>query len=283
MTEPLVSALMPVKAFHPEYLQRALASMLDQTCPAWRLVIIVEEPPTDGLHEALRLALDDERIRVVVNEGRKLSGAINTGMRHATTEYTAILLGDDMWAPEAVATLVREIERSPEVDFFHSSRMIIDERDRPISSVHRARTSFALADFARGSPVKHLLCWKRRAGLAVGGLDETLNSVGPDDYDFPWTMAEAGMRFEAVSECLYLYRDHRECYRLTTHLPRSTHTHELRRILRKHGTSRLRTELSVNHARVTYLRQCLYRSRLDRGLKERLGFDPRRGWRDTYQ
>jgi hypothetical protein len=96
-------------------------------------------------------------------------------------------------------------------------------------------------------------------------------------------MAEAGMRFQAIPECLYLYRDHRESYRLTTHLPRSTHTHELRRILRKHGTSRLRTELSVNHARVTYLRQCLYRSSLDRGLKQRLRQDPRRGWRETYE
>jgi hypothetical protein len=95
-------------------------------------------------------------------------------------------------------------------------------------------------------------------------------------------MAEAGLRFEAVPECLYLYRDHRDAYRLTTHLPLSTHTRELRRILRKHGLSRLQAARVVARARGSYLRQCLYKSRLDRWLKERRRYDPRRGWRDTY-
>jgi glycosyltransferase involved in cell wall biosynthesis len=197
MTRPLVTALVPVKQFHREYLRRAVASMLEQTSPDWRLLAIVEEPAEEGLAEALAPALEDERVRVVVNEGRKLAGAINTGMRNATTEYVAILLGDDMWAREAVELLNACIERSPQVDFFHSGRMIVDGDDRPISSHHPARVRFTLEDFAGGSPVKHLLCWRRSAGLAIGGLDESLNSVGPDDYDFPWSMAEAGMRFEA--------------------------------------------------------------------------------------
>jgi GT2 family glycosyltransferase len=283
MNEPLITALLPVKEFHPEYLARALASMLEQTSPAWRLLIVGEEPMTDGLADALAPALRDKRVELVVNEGRQLAGAINTGMRRAATEYTAILLGDDEWAPEAVEVLGGAIERSPDVDFFHSSRVIIDEDSQAISSIYRAQERFTLEDFVHGSPVKHLLCWKRSAGLAIGGLDESLNSVGPDDYDFPWSMAEAGMRFEAIPECLYRYRDHRDSFRLTTHLPRSTHTRELRRIFRKHGTSRLRTELFVNYARVTYLRQCLYRSSLDRRVKERLGADPHRGWRERYE
>jgi hypothetical protein len=62
----------------------------------------------------------------------------------------------------------------------------------------------------------------------------------------------------------------------------STHARELRRILRKHGVSRLRTERSILSAKRRFLRQCLYRTRLDQVLKERLGHDPRMGWRDTY-
>lgn len=283
MTEPLVTALMPVKEFHPEYLERALTSILRQTSPAWRLLVVVDEPPAGQLAAVLAPALRDERVDVVVNESTGLAGAINTGMRQAATEYTAILLGDDMWAPEAVEVLTRCWERSPEVDFFHSSRVIVDEQDRPISPFYRARERFTLDDFLGGSPVKHLLCWRRSAGLSIGGLDESLSSVGPDDYDFPWSMAEAGFRFEAIPECLYVYRDHRECFRLTTHRPRSTHTRELRRILRKHGVRRLRVEQAVARAKANYLRQCLYRSPADRWLKERLGHDPRRGWRDTYR
>jgi GT2 family glycosyltransferase len=274
---------MPVKEFHPEYLRRALDSMLGQTAPDWRLLVIVENPVDEDLADALAPALEDDRVEVVVNEGRKLAGAINTGMRHAATEYVAILLGDDMWAPEAVEVLSERIARSPEVDFFHSGRVIVDADDQPISPFYPARERFTLEDFVGGSPVKHLLCWRRSAGLAIGGLDESLNSVGPDDYDFPWSMAEAGVRFEAVPECLYLYRDHRDSFRLTTHLPLSTHTSELRRILRKHGLRRFQVERAVARAKASYLRQCLYRSRLDRWLKERRRHDPGSGWRETYE
>ncbi len=278
-----MTALMPVRDYHPAYLERAFGSMFAQTSPRWRLLVITEEDRVDDLRVFLEPALADGRVGMLVNEGRKLAGAFNTGIRASETPFTAILLGDDVWAPDAVEVLTSYIERFPDVDFFHSARAVIDEHDRLISSVHPARESFTLADFARGSPVKHLLCWRRETALACGGLDETLDSVGPDDHDFPWTMAEAGARFMAVPHCLYLYRDHRDCFRLTTHLPRSTHTRELRRIMRKHGLSRIRVARAVAAARKNYLRQCLYRSRLDRWLRERIGYDPRRGWRESYE
>jgi GT2 family glycosyltransferase len=280
--EPKLTAILPVKRYHPEYLRRAVGSMLGQTSPHWRLSVVVDELPLDGLGTLLAPALRDRRVDVVLNEGRGLAGAINSGMRRAETDYTAILLGDDMWAPHAVEVLSRRIRRMP-VDFFHSSRVIVDGRDRPISNVYPAIERFTLDHFVRYSPVKHLLCWRRDTGLAIGGLDERSRSVGPDDYDFPWSMAEAGASFAAVQDCLYLYRDHRDSFRLTTHLPRSTHAGELRRILRKHGVGRIRTELAIVHARRTYLRQCLYRNELHRRFKEWVGHDPRAGWRASYE
>jgi hypothetical protein len=159
--------------------------------------------------------------------------------------------------------------------------MIIDGAGRRLS-VMGSRDTFRVEDFVWGSPVKHLLCFRREKALAVGGLDESLNSVGPDDYDFPWTMAECGARFRAAPECLYYYRDHREAYRITTHLPLSVHTREVARILRKHGVGWWTVARVVWSSRRGYLRQCLYRNALDKWLKERLGSDPRRGWRETY-
>jgi glycosyltransferase involved in cell wall biosynthesis len=270
---------MPVKEYHRPYLEAAVESILGQTSPGWRLLVIAEADGVDELTEILAPALADERVRIVVNEGNKLAGALNTGMRHASTDFAGITLADDMWAPEAVEVLTQYIGRFPDADFFHSARAVIDELDRRIV-VQPARSTFSLQDFERGSPVKHLLCWRRETALAIGGLDETLDSVGPDDYDFPWSMAEAGARFMAVPECLYFYRDHRDSFRLTTHLPRSTHRRALRRMLRKHGVGRVATERMVWRASRTYLRQCLYRSRLDRWLKLRISHDARAGWRD---
>jgi glycosyltransferase involved in cell wall biosynthesis len=270
-----VTALLPVKDYHPAHLHAALGSMFAQTSPDWRLLIVAEADRAAAARRELAPHLDDPRVELIANEGRLLSGAFNTGMRHAQTDFVAILLGDDMWSPDAAAVLERNIRERPEVDFFHSAlRTLAPDGGR---HVRPSPTTLGPDDFVRGA-VKHLLCWRRSKALSFGGMDESLNSVGPDDFDFPWSMADHGARFGAIPECLYLYRDHRDSFRLTTHLPRSVHAAELRRIMRKHGTGRVATELHVLVARRTYLRQCLYRSPLDRRLRQRLGLGPRPAW-----
>ena len=257
--------------------------MLTQTDPAWRLLVIVEAGDLAGLRAEIRSHLADPRLQLIPNEGRKLAGAFNTGMRRCETPFAAILLGDDLWAPEAVEVLTRRIDAAPSTDFFHSSRIIVDDEGRGISSVHEARPEFELDDFVRGSPVKHLLCWRVSMALDVGGMDESLNSVGPDDWDFPWTMAEAGATFDAVGEPLYVYRDHRRGYRLTTHLPLSTQVREIRRILRKHGATPDQIRSRIEYDRSRHLRQCLYESQFDQLLRRITGSGPRSAWRETYR
>jgi glycosyltransferase involved in cell wall biosynthesis len=275
---------MPVRAYHEPYLHEAVGSMLGQTCPDWRLLVIAEKSTRARLERVLAHYLADSRIGLTTNEGRKLAGAFNTGMRQAETDYVAILLGDDLWSEAAVEVLTDGIAAFPEVDFFHSSRRIIDDAGRPISSVHRSRPDVSIASFAMGaSPVKHLLCWNRAKGLAIGGMDESLDSVGVDDFDFPWLMAEQGAVFSAIQDCLYIYRDHRACFRLTTHLTRNHHQREIARIMRKHGTDRAAIARQIAGAKRSYLRQCLYRTRVDRWLKSLAGRDAKAGWRESYR
>lgn len=283
MEEYRITILMPLKNYRLEFLKKAIESIMNQSDPHWYVLIIIEKGEYDHFKKVLDRELGDSRIEMITNEGRKLAGAINTGMRYAKTDFVAILLADDMLSSDAVEVLNEYIIRYPSIDFFHSSRVIVDERDHPISSVYKSTENFSVDDFVFGSPVKHLLCWKKDKALTFGGLDETLNNVGPDDYDFPWTMAEKGAAFKAVRECLYLYRDHRECYRLTTHLPLSVHKREIQRIMKKHGVGTFHRWKKILSARRSYLRQCLYRSSLDKRLKEKLGYDAHQGWKEKYK
>ena len=280
--EPLLTILMPLKEYQPTFLKKSIQSVLDQTCPDWELLIIVERRTRNALANLLAATLQHPSIGMIVNEGRRLGGALNTGMRKAASDFVAILFADDLWARDAVAVLREAIGQNPKADFFHSSRIIIDETDRPISSVHHSRASFQLPDFIEASPVKHLLCWRREMGLAVGGIDESHNH-GPDDYDFPWTMAEAGAFFHPLKEPLYLYRDHREGYRLTTHVPLSSQKWALRRILKKHGIDSQRIRARIAAAESSYLQQCLFATHEDRRRKTKRGCDSRLGWRDVYR
>jgi glycosyltransferase involved in cell wall biosynthesis len=280
----MVTALMPVGPYHAGWLGKAVGSVLEQTSADWRLLVIAERRVRAGLESVLAEQLDDPRIELIAKEGRQIGGSYNTGMRRAETEFVAILMADDLWSRDAVEVLTKHIEASPGTDFFHSARRWIDADGRPIGSIGPSQPNVLVDDFLMKSPVKHLLCWRREMGLAIGGMDESLNSVGVDDYDFPWSMAEHGASFQAIPECLYTSRDHRDYFRLTTHLPLSHHKRELARILRKHGADEPTIARKLAADEQGYLRQCLYRSKFDR-LMKRLRLrthDPKLGWRQPY-
>ena len=156
--------VLPIKDPHPAYFAEAVASIHDQTSPRWELIVVAESDEAARIVEMLGLWADDPRVRVSANDGRGLAGAVNTGMRVATSDFVGLLLGDDLWTTDAVATLTDHIARHPDVDFFHSARRIIDDEGHPISSVHPARHDVVLDDFRTGAPVKHLLCWRRDDG-----------------------------------------------------------------------------------------------------------------------
>lgn len=281
--QPLITILLPIKHYHPVFLKKALLSVMEQTCSNWELFIITNLEDQEEIKKQVSPWLSDSRTQMIVNEGSNLAGKFNTGMRKAHTEFAAILLGDDMWAPNAVALLNDHIQRFPDVDFFHSARRFIDAEDKLISSIYYAEETFELKDFLHKSQAKHLLCWRIKKGLEIGGMDETINNIGPDDYDFPWCMAENGANFMAIQEPLYLLRDHRENFRLTTHLPLSVHIAETRKMFRKHKVPEKLIRKKIRDARRSYLKQCLYDNELDRLIKEFLGFDARKGWREKYK
>ena len=179
------------------------------------MIVDADSPPELGEWVA---AFAEPRIETIVAEGG-LARALNRGMRHARTTWVAILLSDDRWDPSAVAVLQRTIAAHPEADFLHSARREIDAAGVRRGPVAPSRARVDVHAFATvGSPVKHLLCWRRERGIAIGGMDEAL-TIGPDDYDFPWRMLEAGGRFHAVPECLYEYRVHHAGPRITTDHP----------------------------------------------------------------
>ena len=280
----LVTVLMACRDPHAGFFWQALNSVFEQTSSAWELRVI-DDHTTDGAAlEVLREleSSSDGRIAVLESESQLITGAFNTGMRHAKTPFVCILHCDDLLHASAIAVLSDYIGKYPGVDYFHSSRRYIEEAGRPLSSICLARGSFDLADFKDSCPVKALHCWRVRAALEVDGMDESLGLHGADDYDFPWRMAEDSKIFKAIPDCLYLVRDHREHYRLTTHVPLEVQVRELKRIWRKHGLTEEEIAEQTAIRSAGYLKQALFVDEGDKQAKETAGFDPRTGWREPY-
>jgi glycosyltransferase involved in cell wall biosynthesis len=278
-----ITVLLPLKHYHERFLADAIGSIVTQSSPHWRLLVVVEPDDLEAFGSTLAPWLADARVRIVANQRRGYVSAFNTGMRLADTAFIAILLADDLWASHAVETLLSQTRQFPEVDLFHTGRRVIDSEGRPISSVLPAAESVVASDFIWKSQVKHLICWRRATGLAVGGMDESLKTAGPDDYAFPWTLVERGAVVRAINDCLYIYRDHREGVRHTTHFPRSQHLRDLTHILTKHGVAPTLIRERLSAAKRGYLRQCLYRNELHRRLYRWLGIQKRESRRERYR
>jgi hypothetical protein len=87
----------------------------------------------------------------------------------------------------------------------------------------------------------------------------------------------------AVQEPLYIFRNHKESFRLTTHLPLSVHIAKTRKMFRKHKVLEKLIRKKIQEARRSYLKQCLYNNEFDWLIKESLGFSARKGWREKYK
>ena len=283
MSDDRITVFIPVRHFHAPFLREAIASVLAQSRGDWTMLVVVH-PGVEGdvatITDALRR---DSRVKVVASRGRNLAGAYNTAMSCADTEFMTVLLGDDLLAPDAIEALGDAIRSEPGVDFFHSGRYFVNEQGERISSDYLPTRPVSHESFIQFSPVKHLMCWRAARGIAAGGVDESLDNFGSDDYDFPWTMFEHGARFQAIAKALYIIRDHRIGYRLTTHLPRDRQRATLHRILTKHGVPEDEASRIVRAASRGYMRQSLFRNRLHQWVLERVGFDPDRGWRESYR
>jgi glycosyltransferase involved in cell wall biosynthesis len=284
MSADWITIILPVKHYVPRHLVAAVESVTQQTSGDWRLLVVAHESVADEVGRLLAHARSDPRCRLVRVTGN-LARGINLGMAQASSDFATLLLGDDLLAAETVAVLRRAIRDHPTVDFFHSARRIVDSEGRAISTVYPSRTAFTRDDFIHGSPVKHLLCWRLAMARAIGGVDESVSLAGPDDYDFPWTMFDHGAVFRALPECLYIYRNHCDGFRLTTHVPATVQLRGGLNILRKHGVGWWRSwfimALRWHHGLAS---QAIYGSRWSRAFYRLMGYDATKRWRQpTYR
>ena len=169
-SEP-IAILMPCRAQPRRFFDDSVGSVLAQSADTWNLLILIDHDSPAELSTWTQ-AFQDPRIALVIGNGG-LAAALNRGMAEARTAWVSILLADDRYDPTAIATLHQAIRRHPKVDVFHSARRQIDELGRRRGPVHPSRRVIDPETFRTlGSPVKHLMCWRRERGLAsaVKGL-----------------------------------------------------------------------------------------------------------------
>jgi glycosyltransferase involved in cell wall biosynthesis len=130
---PRVSVVVP--AYNREhYLGQTIESVLAQTFEDWEL-IVYDDGSTDGTRAvAMSYAETDRRIRVGHGPNSGVAAARNRGfeLTNADAQFVIFLDSDDLWEPDALATLARVLDAYPAYVGSHCLARCIDDEGRPL-------------------------------------------------------------------------------------------------------------------------------------------------------
>jgi glycosyltransferase involved in cell wall biosynthesis len=191
------------------YLGEAIASVLGQTFTAFEL-IVVDDGSTDRTATLVN-AIEDPRLRYVAQPHRGLSAALNRGLHNSRGQYIARLDSDDVYLPEALATLISATEKAPTPSVIWARGQVMDEYGRVQPRTRGSRERFP------GEMLRSLIyedCTTSPAMLIpkdcfarVGEYDEAL--AFSEDWDMALRLAQH-YPFRFVDKVVVHIREHRE-------------------------------------------------------------------------
>ncbi|NET06158.1 MAG: glycosyltransferase family 2 protein [Merismopedia sp. SIO2A8] len=119
-----VSIIIPVYRAE-QFIAATIQSVLEQTHQNFEVLIVDDGSPDRSIEICQQFK--DSRIKILRQKNRGLSGARNTGIRHAQGEYLAFLDPDDLWLPEKLEKHVQHLNNSPDVGVSFSRSGFINE------------------------------------------------------------------------------------------------------------------------------------------------------------
>jgi glycosyltransferase involved in cell wall biosynthesis len=98
------------------YIDQAIASVANQTCGDWELLIVDDGSTDNTAQKAREWQRKEARIAFIRQENQGLSGARNTGIRHAKGSWILFFDSDDILHSELLERLKAVIENSENID-----------------------------------------------------------------------------------------------------------------------------------------------------------------------
>ena len=205
-SSPLVSIVIPTYN-HAPMLQRALATVIEQTYQNWN-AIVVNNFSTDNTLEVVA-KFNDPRIQCVNFRNNGVIGASrNEGIKLATGEYIAFLDSDDTWFPTKVEKSVSSLENGSDlvchaeywIDESGKSRLVTygpSEAATHHNLIYKGNRISTSATMVRATLLKE-----------VNGFDVSPELISTEDYDLWIRLAAKSKKFAFIDEPLGEYHRH---------------------------------------------------------------------------
>jgi glycosyltransferase involved in cell wall biosynthesis len=121
---------------HAKYIAEAILSVLGQSVPVERLVII-DDGSTDNSIDVIR-SIKDSRIQLVPQENQGAHVALTRGLELSKEcDFITILNSDDRYHPDRFSRCIAHLDRYPETDLVCTRIRLIDESSAPVGQFDR--------------------------------------------------------------------------------------------------------------------------------------------------
>jgi glycosyltransferase involved in cell wall biosynthesis len=150
---PLVSVIIPCYN-QAHFLADAINSLKAQTIEDWECIIVNDGSNDNTAAVAEKLAQTDQRIQVINQLNKGLSGARNSGLDQVQGQYIQFLDADDIIEPEKFKIQTKQLdqESEPALSFSDYRCCAMDDLNKPAS-----RDNFSPPEFIMENPLKDLI------------------------------------------------------------------------------------------------------------------------------
>ncbi len=131
-SDALISIIVPVYGTE-QYLPDCIESLCNQTYPRIEIILVDDQSPDKCPEICDDYAQKDSRIIVIHQENKGVSGARNTGMRHATGDYIMFVDSDDALYSDAVEKLLQDAIQY-NADIVSAQKSIVNQQGRIITA-----------------------------------------------------------------------------------------------------------------------------------------------------
>ena len=201
MVEKKVSIVLPIYN-GADKVSESINSIISQSYSNWELIIVNDCSTDSTLEICTEFARKDQRIKVISNERNlKLPNTLNAGFKEATGYYYTWTSDDNMYKPNAIATLVKILEMNADASMVYSDYTNIDADGNVIGECKLLDPKYIVTGNVFGA------CFLYTADIAnkVGEYDANLFLA--EDYDY-WIRIYRRGEVIHITDNLYLYRRH---------------------------------------------------------------------------
>lgn len=190
-----ISIIIPAYNY-AQYLDECIQSVLGQSVKADE-IIVVDDESTDNTKEVVT----KYPVKYIWQKNKGLSGARNTGIKEATSEYIMCLDADDMLRPDAIKEHLAIADKNSIAQcgllYFGAQVATFRPVGATLESMLKSNTVYCNSVFPKKA-------WEK-----VGGYDESdTMRLGLEDWEFWIRLLGAGYKVNTSDYIALLYRRH---------------------------------------------------------------------------